>query len=75
MATAAGKIEERKREERRRHKLCRAARKRGDDTQQLARASAKPKKATGVPGTLKKVAGGDSYPLVLFQLITELPLV
>ena len=59
---ATGKAEERKREERRRHKLCRAARKRGDDMQQLAHASAKPEKAMGATGSQKKVAGGEVSP-------------
>jgi len=41
----------------------------------LLHASAKPNVATNAPGSQRKVAGGDSCPLVLFQLITELPLV
>lgn len=61
------------REKRRQHKLNRAPRKQGDDTQQHAHASAKPEKATGVTGS-QKVAGGEVSPTVLFTKITELPL-
>ena len=68
---------QRKEKERRRQRsgLYSAAKKQGDDTQQPARASAKPEKATGMPGSQRKLAGGDSCPLALFQLITELPLI
>ena len=41
----------------------------------LLHASATPNVATSAPGSQRKVAGDDSYPLVLFQLITKLPLV
>ena len=41
----------------------------------LLHASPKPNVATSVPGSQRKVAGGDSCPLVLFRLITELPLI
>ena len=40
----------------------------------LLRASAKPNVATAATGNQKKVANGDSCPLVLFIEITELPL-
>ena len=41
----------------------------------LLHTSTKPNVATSMPGGQRKVAGSDSCPLVLFQLITELPLV
>ena len=39
----------------------------------LLRTSATPKMATTVTGSLRKVAGGDTCPLALFHIITELP--
>ena len=41
----------------------------------LLHTSAKPNVAMNAPGSQRKVAGGDSCPMVLFPLITELPLV
>ena len=41
----------------------------------LLHASTKPNVATSAPGSQRKVADGDSCPLVLFQLITKFPLV
>ena len=40
----------------------------------LLRASTKPKTATSAPRNQKKIADGDSCPMVLFPLITKLPL-
>ena len=41
----------------------------------LLHASAKPKTATSAPRSRRKAAGGDSCPMALFAIITELPLV
>ena len=73
---------------RRREKQRRRKEKNGDGTsfkgrpgskrkprRSLLHASEKPNMATSAPGSQRKVADGDSYPLVLFQLITKLPLV
>ena len=57
------KQRKKKREKRRRRKLNRAARKQGDDTQQPAHASVKPKKTTSPTGSQKKVAGGEVSPV------------
>jgi len=73
---------------RRREKQRRRKEKNGDGTsfkgrpgskrktrRSLVHASMKPNVATNTPGSQRKVDGGDSYPLVLFQQITEMPLV
>ena len=67
---------QRKEKERRRRRpgLYSTTKKQGDDMQQPAHASAKLEKAMGAPGSLRKLAGGDSCPMALFAIITELPL-
>ena len=70
-----GKTEKRKERQRRRPSLYRVAKKQGNDMQPPAHASVKPEKATGVPRSQRKLAGGDSCPMALFPLIIELPLI
>ena len=41
----------------------------------LHRASVTPKMATTATGSQRKLAGGDSYPTVLFNLFTKLPFI
>ena len=56
---ATGKAEEKKREERLRHKLYRAAKKQGEATQQPSHASAMLKIAMRAIGSHRKVADGE----------------
>ena len=59
---ATAKTGEKKRKERRRCELNRAARKQGEAMQQPSHASAKPEVATGATGSRRKVADGEVSP-------------
>jgi len=74
MAAASGKQRRRKRDERRRPSYKGRPRSKRKPRCGLLHASTMPKTATNMPRSQRKIAGGDSCPMVLFPLITKLPL-